>query len=312
MAVLLGDQGKVELRRSSASRLEKFSAYIDINDINTEKDRFGVSDLEANLEVVPVMPLITGDRVEIDTGVLTDYLGFIEGYENKNKFVGYVHIDAAGGIYLFHDYVSAVNNTAENRIQLIKYRQNYVNFTIQGTAYRLLGQVVSYELNTEREAVDITALSDDFRKSTSSLISGNGRLTALFDYRKNGSDPAYTGVDEALLEMPFFISQLVLRTELGSDVHCKFTVMSEGNKAYGDRDSDKDEIWYECDARITAASMDFTVTEAVELSVEFVTTGTIQLKTHLDKGNTITTVAGDALQLGLYQDTGEGVLTTNI
>lgn len=310
MAVLLGDQGKVELRRSSASRPESFSVFIDSNDINASKNRFGVSDV-----TTPVLPLITGDRLEIYTGAENVYLHFIDGYQTKNKFVGYVHVDAAGGIYLFHDYVSAINNTAENRVQLIEVDQryvDYVNFTIQGTAYRLLGQVVSYELNTEREAVDTTALSDDFRKSTSGLISGSGRLVALFDYKRNGSDPAYRGVDAALLEMPFFISQLVLRTEVGSEFNGKFTVMNEGNKAYGDRDSDKDEIWYECDARVTSAAMDFTASEAVELSVEFVTTGTIELKTQLDEGNTITTTSGDALQLGLYQDTGDGVLTTNI
>ena len=307
MAVLLGDQGKVELRRSSASRPTTFNAYIGSNDINTSKDRFGVSDLS-----VPVLPLITGDRIEIATFVANAFLGFIEGYTDKNKFVGYIHVDAAGGIYLFHDYVSAINNTEENRIQLIAHNQGYVNFTIQGTAYRLLGQVVSYELNTEREAVDTTALSDDFRKSTSGLISGNGRLTALFDYKRNGTDPAYRGVDEALLEMPFFISQLVLRTELGSEFHGKFTVVSEGNKAYGQQGSDNDEIWYECDARVTSAAMDFTSSEAVELAIEFVTTGTIELKTQLDEGNKITTTTGDALQLGLYQDTGDGVLTTNI
>ena len=58
--------------------------------------------------------------------------------------------------------------------------------------------------------------------------------------------------------------------------------------------------------------MDFTASEAVELAIESVTTGTIELKTQLDEGNKITTVDGDALQLGLYQDTGDGVLTTNI
>ena len=310
MAVLLGDQGKVELRRSNAARVEKFGAYVANDDINTSRKRLVFTDLGTESGI---LPLVTGDRIEmINSYFASGYtLTFLEGYETKGKFVGYVHVDDAGGVYFFHDYVSAVNNTEADRIGLIKNAEIFVDITLQGTAYKLLGQLVSYELNTEREAVDTTALSDDFRKSTSGLISGNGRLTAFFDYKINSGDPAYSGTASQLIELPYFISQLVLRTELGSEFLGRFYVVTEGPKPYGKADANKDLIFYECTARITSAALNFAAGEAIELVADFVTTGTIKLKTEEDIGRSITTFSGDTLSLGLYQETGAGTLLTD-
>ena len=159
--------------------------------------------------------------------------------------------------------------------------------------------------------MDVTALSDDFRKSTSGLISGSGRLTALFDYRRNSLDPEYEGLVEERLELPFYISQLVLRTGLGSEFNGKFFVVTEGNKAYGTSATRDDIIFYECDARVTSAALDFSVSEAVEMTVEFVTTGTIALQTRLESpGKVLQNNFGDIL-LGEYQNTGFGALLKN-
>jgi len=312
MAVLLGEQGKVELRRSNAARGEKFEAFVANSDINVSRKRLVFTKLGTPSGI---LPLVTGDRIEM---VHRDkYFGytlrFLEGYESKAKFVGYVHVDNAGGVYFFHNYVSAVNNTADDRIGLVKnlYTEADVIIRLQGTAYKLLGQVVSYELNTEREAVDTTALSDDFRRSTSGLISGNGRLTAFFDYKVNSGDPAYSATASELIELPYFISQLVLRTELGSEFLGRFYVVPEGPKPYGTADANADLIFYECTARITSAALNFAAGAAIELVADFVTTGTIKLKTQDDIGRGITTFSGDTLSLGQYQETGAGTLLTD-
>ena len=143
------------------------------------------------------------------------------------------------------------------------------------------------------------------------MISGSGRLTALFDYRRNGLDPAYEGELEERVELPFFISQLVLRTELGSEFHGNFFVVSEGNKAYGTSQTKNDRIWYECDARVTSAAMDFTATQAVELTVEFVTTGKITMQTDFDRPGRVLTADGGGVALGQYQNSGPGVILKN-
>ena len=306
MAVLLGDNGRVELRRSTSSsaRSAIINFKLNVADINDTKNRFSFTPDRGGAH-----PLLSGDRVSIKSaGVLS----WITTYSTKNEFTGYVHVDAAGGIFLYHNYLDSINGETANRLSL-DATVSSPNHTLklEESPYKILGQVVSYELNTEREAVDITSLSDDFRKSTSGLISGSGRLTALFDYRRNGLDPAYEGELEERVELPFFISQLVLRTELGSEFHGNFFVVSEGNKAYGTSQTKNDRIWYECDARVTSAAMDFTATQAVELSVEFVTTGKITMQTDFDRPGRVLTADGGGVALGQYQNSGPGVILKN-
>ena len=205
MAVLLGDQGRIELRRSSASRSSLIVFSLKSSDINPTKNRFSFIPNSGGAH-----PLVSGDRVSIKVrsgGLLT----WIATYATQNEFTGYVHVDAAGGIYLYHEYVDAINGEQTGRLSLTTtVSPNFHQVTLEQSPYRILGQVVSYELNTEREAADTTALSDNFRKSTSGLISGSGRLTALFDYRRNPLDPAYEGIPLGRVELPFFVSQLVM------------------------------------------------------------------------------------------------------
>ena len=57
--------------------------------------------------------------------------------------------------------------------------------------------------------------------------------------------------------------------------------------------------------------MDFTASTAIELTVEFVTTGKITLQTDFDSPGKVLTAVGGALMLGLYQNTGPGAITKN-
>ncbi len=308
MAVLLGDQGRIELRRASDSRTSTVNFTLNTADINSTKNRFSFTPASGG----PI-PILTGDRISIKVVDSSSLLTWFDDYATQSEATVYAHVDAAGGIYLYHNYNDAINGETTGRLSL----SNDVTISpehtiqIQEGFYKILGQVVSYELNTEREAVDTTALSDDFRKSTSGLISGSGRFTALFDYRRNPLDPEYKGQVLDRYELPFYISQLVLRTELGSEFNGKFFVVSEGNKLYGTQTTTDDTIFYECDARVTSAALDFSASEAVEMTVEFVTTGTITLQTRLESpGKVLQNNFGDIL-LGEYQSTGFGALLRN-
>lgn len=308
MAVLLGDQGRVELRRASDSRTSTINFNLNTADINATKNRFSFTPSNGG----PI-PILSGDRISIKVVDPSALLTWFDDYSTKREATVYAHVDAAGGIYLYHNYTEAINGETTGRLSL----SNNVTISpahtikIEDGVYKILGQVISYELNTEREAVDVTALSDDFRKSTSGLISGSGRLTALFDYRRNPLDPAYEGQPEDRIELPFYISQLVLRTGLGSEFNGKFFVVTEGNKAYGTSNTKDDIIWYECDARVTSAALDFAASEAVEMTVEFVTTGTITLQTGFESPGRVLQNNNGAILLGQYQNTGFGALLKN-
>ena len=304
MAVLLGDQGRVELRRASDKSASRLNFTLKAADINASKNRFSFTP-----DTSGPIPLLSGDRISISAVDRTGVLSWIDDYSTKREATVYVHVDAAGGIYLYHEYNESINGESAGRLSLSSTVTSPDHqIEVQPGIYKILGQVTSYELNTEREAVDTTSLSDEFRRSTSGLISGNGRLTALFDYRRNPLDPEYEGLVEQRLELPIYISQLILRTGFGSEFNGKFFVVSKGNKPFGTNTTNDDVIFYECDARVTSAALDFASDQAIEMTVEFVTTGTIKLQTVLQSpGKVLQNDFGDIL-LGEYQNTGFGAL----
>ena len=148
-------------------------ATINVDDVNTSKKRFSFDEADE---------LITGDQIEISTPNRTDLL-FIAaaswaGNARESSFTAFVHKDDLGGIRLFSTFANAVNGGSTNALTLTAISSDIpVKVSVQNAIYRMLGQVSSYELNTDVESVDITALSDYHRERYSSLISGNGRIT---------------------------------------------------------------------------------------------------------------------------------------
>lgn len=274
MAVLLGYNGQIELRRSQVD--EEFIGKVSRSDINVNKDRFSFD--------FPLGMLITGDQVEIKTtdGSLLDFISPDGWPTNKVYKDGVFHlfVDEVGAIRLYRRFDEAISGEVAGRINLVDPKRTVpISIKVRNNNERILGQVKNFELNTEREVVDITNLSEEFRKQYSGLISGSGRLTCFFDYERRLCDPMTTGASAALLEMPIYINQLLLRTKLGSEFWAKFTLVSRGDKPYGRREDLNDEVWYEFEARVTNVGMNFEPTQPIESTIEFVTTGEIKLRT---------------------------------
>jgi hypothetical protein len=353
MAVLLGESGQVELRRTGLD--EVLRGTVGRSDVNYVKDRFSFN--------FPLGALITGDQVEIkavDGGYLdfippsawkhnppglpmpaapgtedynnagvvfrygtsnedysnpditsaatgraleddyasgftsaefaagtADYnnadvqprssLGFLTQYRDG---VFYLFVDEVGAIRLYQRFDDAISGEPNGRVQLVDPLHSIdIEVRVSNNNERILAQVASFELNTERDAVDITALTDEFRRNTSGLISGSGRIECFFDYERRDCDPMTNGVTAGGLEMPIYMNQLLVRTKIGSEFWAKLTLVRRGAKPYGDRDDYDDEVWYEFDARITNVGMAFSSPEPIRTTIEFVTTGQIKLRT---------------------------------
>lgn len=274
MAVLLGQSGQVELRRLSLE--ESIRAEVAVSDVNYVKNRF-------SFDFHPGA-LLTGDQVEIKTqdGSLLSFVAPSGWPANKQYPDGlfYLHVDEAGGIKLYESFSEAISGESAGRIDLVDAGRTVpIEVTVRNNSERILGQVIDFELNTEREAPDVTALTDEFRKNVSGLISGSGRLQCFFDYEAKDCDPSYYGVDQDDLEMPIYMNQLLIRTRTGSEFWGKLTLVRRGAKPYGGTEDANDEIWYEFDGRITNVAMAFSATEPVRATIDFVTTGEIRLRT---------------------------------
>lgn len=257
MTVYLGVHGQVELTRTSLG--VELSAEVAPADVSTSKDRFSFDFAEGTL--------ITGDLVEFAT---TDGspLAFIDASawdDSTTHAQGtfFVHVDSVGGIFLYRNFAQAIDGKSAGRLALSSLAAAVdITYKVQNVTPRLLGQTTAWELNTSRENVDVTALGDVYREMFSGLISGSGRISALFSY------------DLSALESPFYIYQLINRQQLGASFSAKLSVIPRGTgKDLGDQ------IYYEINGVFTNCGVSLSPDGVVSSQFEFVTTGPIRLLT---------------------------------
>jgi len=251
MTVYLGNAGNIELIRDSG---DETTGTIAPANVNTEKDMFSF-DFKAGT-------LVTGDFVEFKSTVT---LSFISGwaYPKGNFFVS---VDQLGGLRLYNTYSDAVAGTSNNRVALATPGTSIaITCTILNSVPRVLGQIVRFELSTDREAVDTTGLGDEFRNQYSTLITGSGSIECIFDYAVAGE-----------IEVAVYLHNLLLRQQFGSDFKAKLYILSEG-QAQG-ANAANDSVWYEISGVMTQAAISCAAGDIIGSTFTFVTTGEIKLR----------------------------------
>jgi hypothetical protein len=258
MTYFLGQHGKIKLRRKSA---EVFTSSVLAADVNTDLNRFGFDGSVENL--------LTGDQLVIST---TDPRGldFLPtstwpdgGGATLNQVIGYGNINALGGIRLFENFSDAVNNSRANEYPLESFAGAAIpiDVAVVGSVQRVLGAVRGYTFNTDREALDTTAMSDRFKRMyTSGLISGSGSIDCLFTVENNG-----------LAENSLLMLQLINRTDIGSEFNCALQLTDQ--EVY----SSIPNIYYEFDAAIVKAGIEVSADQVISCAIDFVTTGEIKI-----------------------------------
>lgn len=266
MSVYLGTYGQVELRR--ASEAGEKQSVVDPADVNTTRRRFSF-DFDAGF-------LNTGDQLEITTtdGSLLSFVAasgwLVNAVQNSGKW--YINVDELGGIRLYTSYDAAIEGASATAVVLTTPAASVpIKVTIANSIPRILAQCSYFELNTNREVVDTTALGEEFRSQYSSLISGSGNFRAFWEYVSPNSSSTQSA------EAAHYLLQLAVRTEVGSRFNGRFYLKTVG---VGNSPSATDDsIWYEVDAVITQAGVSFNTDSAVEINADFVTTGKIKLLT---------------------------------
>ena len=281
MGVFLGATGQVELRRTGSD--SAITGTIVKSDVNTVNDRFSFGSDETDL--------ITGDQIEIKStnDSVLDFIaasGWPDNTQHKDG-VFFVYVDEVGGIKLYNDFDLALSGEVAGRVSLETPSDNLpISITVRNGNIRILGQVSNYEINTERSAVDVTALSEDFRQQYSGVVSGNGRIECFFDYERRGYlDTSQKQTSAAYLEMPIYMNQLILRTRLGSEFFAKLTLVGRGPKPHANYVDEDDEVYYEINGVITNVAMAFDPSEPVRATIDYVTTGAIRLRTKMVSNN---------------------------
>jgi len=260
MAVILGNSGIVELTRSSID--ETFTSDVNPSDVNPTKNSFSFD--------FPLGQLLTGDQLEIKA-TDGDTLDFITGWTYPDG-KWFINVDPVGGIRLYEDFEGAVNGEITGRVDLqLPSRDIPIEVKVQNSFARCLAEVTEFELNTSRDAVDVTEIGEEFRQQFGTLISGSGTIGCFFEYQQNpcGSDGSVTP------ELALYMHQLVIRQQLGSEFKARLYLVRRGTGSGVDFD---DEVWYEFNAWVTNVAIAFEPTQLVRSQIQFVTNGLIQLK----------------------------------
>ena len=307
MTVYLGSQGEIELRRIFNS--ENIVTKIKNSSVNVAGKRFSFGKLGEDIDAdgnptktgLDHGQLLTGDEVEIkSTDGHANGLNFINGY-TQSKVKKFIHIDELDGIRLYDSFAHAVTGGVANAIALAAPGRNIdVRVTVASKSPKLLAQVNSYEINTERETADTTGLSEEYRTRVNTLISGSGRISAFWEYTGNTAE-----------ELPMYLYELAHRTQVGSNFIGRFYLKKAGYNPSGVSERNNDEIWWRVEGIITAAAIQFAIDNTVQITADFVTTGELRLRlvtepqTNLlqeDTGNLRLDQDGGA-KLGLQQST---------
>jgi hypothetical protein len=266
MSVYLGTFGDITLRRSSASSIKE--SIVNPGDINAVKRRFSF-DFDSGY-------LITGDQLEI-TSTDGTTLDFIDATGWRNEEVQssgkwFINVDELGGIKLYEEFDASLTGNTADAVPLLDIVRNIpIKVEVENVAMRQLGQVINYELNTNRDVIDITAMAEEFRSQWSGLMSGSGRVSCLWDYRDTVGGGAYETVN--------YLMQLALRTEIGSEFDANLYIKTDQYHPDGGESLINDALWYEIRAVVTQAAIQFQAGDVVQATIDFITTGIIRLNT---------------------------------
>ena len=259
---------------------------------NTRRGLEARSDAEDSL-----YNFVTGDRVQIRS-VSQNHLAFIADSEFDDntghpQITRFIYVDQAGGIRLYRDFADALegkkekavhltpidtsrldadtgppgNSEVDNTYQLVEMRASELG---EG-GWRCLGEVLSYELVSERSRIDITGLSQAYRQQyEAGIIQGSGRITALWEHEfamcENEGMARYP-------EVSFFLAAVILRLEQGADFGARFYLTK------GDGDDSPQSMWYDCPrCIITNCTVSVEPTQIITADIDFITTGKIRLK----------------------------------
>ena len=259
MTFYLGNYGNIRLRRGTDPVLGSISSVIEIDDVSTVLNRVGFESGYENL--------LTGDRVDLTT---TDSRGlaFIPASnwsvnQIQDTFSCFIHVNEVGGLRLYPIFEDAINNTRSNEIALQPFTGAALNIklTIRDIKFNLLGMVSQFEFNASRDAIEVTTLSDKYKKQyDAGLLSGSGRIECAFNY-------ASTGIEEA----PLLLLQIIQRLDIGSAFDLALYLT---DKAV---DPSLQNLFYLLTAVPTNTGISLRSGEIITCTIDFVTTGETRL-----------------------------------
>ena len=259
MSVYFGQSGQIALKRDALN--SGIRTKLDPYDVSVDSKRFSLDHSTGSL--------ITGDQVVIETADGSN-LDLVNGHSYPDG-KWFINIDPVGGIRLYNTFADSIEGLTTTALTLVApSAAKDVVLKTKNDNFRHVAKIRSGEMTTSREQVDLTNLGDEFRNQyEAGLISGQGSMNCIWEHSYGSEDRANNyGVDP---EFPFYLAQLIVRTQQGSDFDGVFYLYRDSNNA-------KNNVFYEANCIITNVAVTVAAAEVVETTIEFVTNGVVGLK----------------------------------
>jgi len=302
MTFFVGHTGIVRLRRRSAEEIT-LRTSVEQDEVNQILNRFSFANSEDNL--------LTGDQVEITTSdprklAFIDATAWPTALQVQPRLRAYVNVNAIGAVRLYDAFVDAINNNRENEIQLNPSFGSPIDIelVVRDNAYNSLGSVISYEINTDRAAIETTSLSDAFRNQhAAGLISGSGSIECLFNVG---------AISNKAEEPALFLLQTIQRLDVGSELSLLLSLSPvEESRDLRVFAASQNEVFYEMQAVITRAGVTVNSDAIVSCSIDFLTTGPFKVKIGIPN-DYVLKEDDDLIETEENQETGLGFLLQEV
>ena len=259
MSVYFGQFGQIALKRDTLS--SGIKTKLDPYDVNVTSKRFSLDHSTGSL--------ITGDQVVIETADGSN-LELVNGHSYPDG-KWFINIDPVGGIRLYNTFADSIEGLTTTALTPVApSAAKDVVLKTKNDNFRHVAKIRDFEMTTSREQVDLTNLGDEFKNQyEAGLISGQGSMNCIWEHSYSSKDRANNyGADP---EFPFYLAQLIVRTQQGSDFDGVFYLYRDPNNA-------KNNVFYEANCIITNVAVTVAAAEVVETRIEFVTNGVVGLK----------------------------------
>ena len=278
MTVFVGHYGEIELRRIGSSNT--LDLNISTSDLSPGRKRFTLGPGQG--QDIPFGTITTGDRIKIST---SDARGLpFRFYKNAANTVYiddpgagvlplefYANVDTMGAIRMYRNFADAIANPNARYLAVPLEKASSspswkTRVNLLPGSYNTLGQVEGFQISTDRETVDTTALGNKYKDFSSSAISGSGSVDCLFSFKNVLGQ-----------EIPLALSQLIQKIEIGSKFAGKFYILKPGLPQPPGYTANEG-VYYEVNGILTRSALTLRADELVECSFDFITSGEFKLR----------------------------------
>ena len=278
MTVFAGHYGSIQFKRIGSS--ESIDCSINASDLDVTRKRFTLG-LQGGADL-PFGTITTGDRVRITTedarGLPFRWYKSVLNTEYVNNpgasilpLEFFANVDKMGAIRMYRNFADALSNpgTRYTAIPLSKASGSQswpITINLLPGSFNELGQVQGFQITTDRESIDTTALGSKYKQFSASAISGSGSVDCLFDFKNLDSQ-----------EIPLALSQLIQKIEVGSKFSGRFYILEPGSPqppGYGLAEG----VYYEVEGMLTSSALTVRADQIAECSFDFITSGEFALR----------------------------------